>query len=208
MNKKGFTLIELLAVIVILAIIALIALPIVLNMISDLRKDSTEISMKNIDKAASLYFQQNRKDENIIFECSKDKCKYNNKELELNGKTPESGKILIDKSGNITYEDLVLNGFNCYKEHDKFVCDPKKTRKIYKESEIVINSDKEYNLFDYNIYGNSIQNEETLQYESVGDKSKNLFDKSNSSLNKFLVLSPTLSYCSVSSFCILFPYIL
>ena len=56
MNKRGFTLIELLAVIVILAIIALIAVPIVLNIISDVNKNSTEISMKNIDKASSLFF--------------------------------------------------------------------------------------------------------------------------------------------------------
>ena len=163
MNKKGFTLIELLAVIVILAIIAVIAIPIVLNIISDLRKDSTEICMKNIEKAASLYYQENYNEENIVFECSKDKCKYNNKELELNGKSPENGKILIDKKGNITYEDIVLNGFNCYKEHEKFVCDTKKIRKTYNESEIVINSDKEYNLFDYNIYGNSVEKENNIQ---------------------------------------------
>ena len=121
--------------------------------------------MENIDKAASLYFQQNINEENIIFECSKGKCKYNNKELEISGKTPESGKILIDKSGNITYEDIVLNGFNCYKEHKKFVCDTKKIRKTYNESKIVINSESEYNLFDYNIYGNSVQNEESFYVE-------------------------------------------
>ena len=174
--KKGFTLIELLAVIVILAIIALIAVPIVLNIISDVNKNSTQISMENIDKAASLYFQTNNNEENIIFECNKGKCKYNNKELEISGKSPESGKILIDKKGNITYEDIVLNGFNCYKEHEKFVCDTKKIIKTYNESKIVINSESEYNLFDYNIYGNSIQNE-ALVYESVGDydSSKNKY---------------------------------
>ena len=184
MNKKGFTLIELLAVIVILAIIALIAIPIVLNIISDVNKNSTEISMKNIDKAASLYYQENYNNENIIFECNNNKCKFGNHELDLTGKSPESGKILIDKKGNITYEDIVLNGFNCYKEHKKFVCDTKKIRKTYNESKIVINSESEYNLFDYNIYGNSVQNETTSQYESVGDKTVNLFDL-NAMLEKF-----------------------
>ena len=83
MSKKGFTLIELLAVIVILAIIALIAVPIVLNIIIDVNKNSTQISMENIDKAANLYFQQNINEQNIIFECSKGKCEYNKKELKL-----------------------------------------------------------------------------------------------------------------------------
>ena len=42
MKNKGFTLIELLAVIVILAIIALIATPIILGIIDDARKSSSE----------------------------------------------------------------------------------------------------------------------------------------------------------------------
>ena len=47
MNKnKGFTLVELLAVIVILAIIALIATPIILNVISDAKKQAALESFK------------------------------------------------------------------------------------------------------------------------------------------------------------------
>ena len=45
-KNKGFTLVELLAVIVILAIIALIATPIILNVISDAKKQAALESFK------------------------------------------------------------------------------------------------------------------------------------------------------------------
>ena len=54
--NKGFTLIELLAVIVILAIIALIAIPQILNVISDSKGKSVDISVKNYLKAVDKYY--------------------------------------------------------------------------------------------------------------------------------------------------------
>ena len=53
-KKNAFTLIELLAVIVILALIALIATPIILDVINDSKKSSTELSLKNYLRAVEL----------------------------------------------------------------------------------------------------------------------------------------------------------
>ena len=68
MNKKGgFTLIELLAVIVILAIIALIATPIVLNIISDAKKESDLRSAEFYIKGLELSIAQaTLKGKNVI----------------------------------------------------------------------------------------------------------------------------------------------
>jgi len=63
MKNKGFTLIELLAVIVILAIIALIATPIILGIIDDARKSSSErgaeLVISSVDLAYSSAYMLN-----------------------------------------------------------------------------------------------------------------------------------------------------
>lgn len=169
--KKGFTLIELLAVIVILAIIALIATPLVINIIEASNKNGSVMSMKIIEKSVKLYFVDHNIeswDENVVFNCNDGVCKSGDDVLNINGKFPEKGKIFLDKKGNITYDGLVINGYNCYKEHNKYVCDKEKTRKIFYENSIVLNNSKASSLLDYNIYGNK---------ESVGDKTDNLMKK-------------------------------
>ena len=163
--KKGFTLIELLAVIVVLAIIALIATPIVLNIINEVNESSNIVSFQNLERSVKLYYSSNGIEENVAFECSDGVCKNGEDILDINGVSPSQGKILIDKNGNITYEELIINGYNCYKEHDKPVCSKDKIRKTFNENSIVINTEKEYSLLDYNIYGN---------IDEVGDRTKNL----------------------------------
>jgi len=56
MKNKGFTLIELLAVIVILAIIALIATPIILGIIDDARKSSSERGAELVISSVELAY--------------------------------------------------------------------------------------------------------------------------------------------------------
>ena len=96
MKKNGFTLIELLAVIIILAFITLIAVPIILNIIKDVKNNASEISIQNYFDAVELAIaNENMKSPNFsldgIYEISKD------------GKTITNGnKILkINYEGNL-----------------------------------------------------------------------------------------------------------
>ena len=117
MNKKGFTLIELLAVIIILAIIALIATPIVLNIIEDVKEQSSLRSADFYLDAIELAIVQstlkadtitdgtyNIKDGNICrnADCSK------TLEVEVNGEVPTSGTVTI-KNGQIDNILLTLD---------------------------------------------------------------------------------------------------
>lgn len=172
--KKGFTLIELLAVIVLLAIIALIAVPIVLNIIGEVKQSSSVVNFKNIERTVKLYYATQKKSENIVFECENSVCKNGDDILAIKGQAPSQGKILIDKKGNIIYDELVINGYNCYKEQEKYVCSKDKIRKIFTDNTIIINTTKASELIDYKIYGNSIQED-----AEVGDKTKNLLNRFN-----------------------------
>lgn len=124
--KKGFTLVELLAVIVILAIICFITIPIALNIVSKIDKQSAEIGMESIENAAKLYYnnqQLNNNMSNTIFICSKGNCSNNGIMLELNGVKPQSGEIIIDKDGNITMDSIILDGFLCKKNDKEYECE-------------------------------------------------------------------------------------
>ena len=113
MNQKknyGFTLIELLAVIVILGIIAVIAVPIVKNITKDAKMKAFTNSARGIIRAGDLYYSKkdmmDEIDGNIIFE-------FPNKasELEINGKLPEDGKMIINEDGDIAI--AISNGKYC-----------------------------------------------------------------------------------------------
>ncbi len=123
-NKKGFTLIELLAVIVILAIIALIATPIVLNLIEKARKGAAQDSAYGLRKAAQLYYTssllENVSGLDITFNCDEvNGCvsEDNKVKLDLDGTIPSNGKIEVKSNGEITYSNIVINGYTCEMEN-------------------------------------------------------------------------------------------
>ena len=173
---KGFTLIELLAVIVILAIIALIATPIVLDIIDSTKKSSVEATMKNIEKAALLEYSDlaltNEEKEEIIYNCYDGKCTYNGKTLNVKGDMPDRGRIIVNEDG-ATFENIIIKGYNCIKENNKFTCNNTGLTKVNGTS-ILIDNNETTEIENYRIYGNSIQNGEPtpdtpVDIESVGD---------------------------------------
>ena len=98
MKNKGFTLVELLAVITILAIISIIAVPIVLNLIEDLKIKSYDNSVENVMKAAKIYdLQSELTDEQALM----DQNIYEEVKKNLSGNKPEDGTIYI-KASNIS----------------------------------------------------------------------------------------------------------
>ena len=118
-NKKGFTLIELLAVIVILAIIAVITVPKIADMISSSRQGGAEDSFYGTLKAAELGYTKalqsntNLKGSTCTIEDSKINCT-NGVKIDVSGKTPESGTLVIDSAGSTIAKALTLNGYKCY----------------------------------------------------------------------------------------------
>ena len=118
-NKQGFTLIELLAVIVILAIIAVITVPKIADMISSSRQGGAEDSFYGTLKAAELGYTKALQSNNSLkgstctIEDSKISCT-NGVKIDVSGKTPESGTLVIDSAGSTIAKALTLNGYKCY----------------------------------------------------------------------------------------------
>ncbi len=111
MKNKAFTLIELLAVIVILAIIALIATPIIMNIIKDSKIKAAEISADNYVREIEIAAMRELKlgnvldgeyiiqsDGNLCKETSDKKSCEKIVKIDMKGKKPYGGKILIKKS--------------------------------------------------------------------------------------------------------------
>lgn len=121
-KHKAFTLVELLAVLAILAIIALITVPRILQMVEDSRKSSIDSVIKSVEKAASLYASSLELESEgtlpvtITFENGVSYYQFSGGTktkgnlLDLKGKIPENGKVIIntDKS----YEYQVYNPYD------------------------------------------------------------------------------------------------
>lgn len=101
-NKNGFTLIELLAVIVILSVIALISTPIILEIISKVKKSAFLDSAYGILESAKLFFTENVLEEGFtenktfLFENG------TSNGLGFNGTNPKGGSLTITVDGKIS----------------------------------------------------------------------------------------------------------
>lgn len=101
---KGFTLIELLAVIVILAIVLLISVPLISNVISEARKKSFELSSNAIVRAVDFDYNLSLGEgdtEEVEFNFTNGVLSSSlpNRDIKINGKTPEFGKIKVTTDG-------------------------------------------------------------------------------------------------------------
>ena len=72
-NKYAFTLVELLGVIVVLAILALITIPIISNVINDVRIKALQNSAYGLIEASNLYYAQYGNASNIRFDINDNK---------------------------------------------------------------------------------------------------------------------------------------
>lgn len=100
MKNKGFTLVELLAVIVIISIISIIVIPIVTTKIEESRKNTYYDSAHGIKRALENYY--------ISYDLSNTgftgyDCIFPNQcdEISFKGKIPDTGRISLDKDGNV-----------------------------------------------------------------------------------------------------------
>ena len=111
-KKKAFTLIELLAVIVILAIIALIATPIIGKLVDRARKEAFKESAVGVIRAGEnymgKYILKNHADPSfpIVFVCNGTECTNGEEALDIAGKVPKSGSIILENHKSIKAEYL------------------------------------------------------------------------------------------------------
>ena len=106
-TKRAFTLIELLAVILILGIIALIAGSTIYNMVEHSRKEAYKATVRGVLKSAEHYvtsyplLNRGKPKYPIVFTCDGKECSNGIDKLELEGKLPVSGQVIIEDSSNI-----------------------------------------------------------------------------------------------------------
>ncbi|MDD3453568.1 MAG: type II secretion system protein [Bacilli bacterium] len=112
--KKGFTLIELLAVIVILALIVLIAVPLIMNIITKVKKSAAESSTYNYIQTVETrsVFNEIGGDIEALTE-----GRYNVEDLKntykvnIKGSYPTKGTVDISSKGEISSATLCINDF-------------------------------------------------------------------------------------------------
>ena len=116
-DRKGFTLIELLAIIVILAIIAVITVPLILGIINDATINSITDSAYGYKSAMQNYsmYMQTVDSTSTGLKGSYTVAELKTAGLEVKGKEPNSGIILIDNegiSGCLEYDEYVSYLYN------------------------------------------------------------------------------------------------
>lgn len=106
MKNKGFTLIELLAVILILAIISLIAVPVIGNIINDVKENAFKSSVTALTSTI---------EEKCQVEMIKSEAYTKNytirdgviiPKVDIKGKIPDNGDIKVDDECNVIYDNL------------------------------------------------------------------------------------------------------
>ena len=109
-RNKGFTLVELLAVIVILALIALIATPIILNVISDAKKQAAKDSAYGYMDAVEKYIVSSELEDKSINDGPYSVEELNSMGVSVKGSIPDNGTIKIE-SGSVKSYDIGIDGY-------------------------------------------------------------------------------------------------
>ena len=118
-NKNGFTLVELLGVIVILAILALITIPIISNVVNDVRIKSLQNSAYGLIEAGNLYYAQYGVNSNTRFDIENNLVSSTDTDNLLKYKgSIKSGVVILNKKGNVIV--CVSDGKNAaYKNYNE-----------------------------------------------------------------------------------------
>lgn len=102
-KKRGFTLIELLAVILILAVVSLIAVPIVGNIINEVKKTAYKQSAIGLVESANNYYASYLagSEQDIVFQFSSG-VQTSEQKLEYKGQVDGSGSVRLFSDGTVT----------------------------------------------------------------------------------------------------------
>lgn len=102
-KNRAFTLIELLAVILILAVVSLIAVPVVNNIINEVKKNAYRQSAIGLVESANNYYASNLSQtaQDIVFEFSSG-IQTSEQKLEYKGQVDGSGTVRLYSDGTVT----------------------------------------------------------------------------------------------------------
>ena len=130
-NKEAFTLVELLGVIVVLAILALITIPIISNVINDVRIKALQSSAYGLIEASNLYYAQYGTNNNLRFNITGNKVQSSDTDKLLTYKgSVKEGTVILDKKGQVTV--CVTDGKNsAYKNYNESKVTTKKGDTCY-----------------------------------------------------------------------------
>ena len=150
-KRNAFTLVELLGVIVVLAIFALITIPIISNVINDVRIKSLENSAYGLVEASNLYYAQYGTNSNLRFNITGNKVesKDTDKLLTYKGSVKE-GTVILDKKGKVTV--CITDGKNsAYKNYNETKVTTVKGKCEIKDNSSIVYLDDEATLSELSL---------------------------------------------------------
>ena len=122
--NKGFTLIEILSVMVILGILAVITIPVITNVIDDIKRDSFENSVHGIVESARQYYLNSKLSgemlDEIMFTAKNGKFILDDKELSFSGsaRISDASYVKINGVGQIAIN--ITDGiYSAIKQYDE-----------------------------------------------------------------------------------------
>ena len=149
-KRNAFTLVELLGVIVVLAILSLITIPIISNVINDVRIKSLENSAYGLIEASNLYYAQYGVNSNIRFDIDNNEISSTDTDKLLTYKgSVKEGTVILDKKGQVTV--CINDGKNsAYKNYNETKVTTSKGKIcIIKENSSIIYLDDEATITQY-----------------------------------------------------------
>ena len=180
-RKNGFTLVELLGVIVILAILSLITIPIISNMISDIRIKALRSSAYGLIEASNLYYAQYGNSSNIRFDINDNKVESSDTDNLISYKgSIKTGTIILDKKGKVIV--CITDGKNsAYKNYNENKVTTSKGKICnIKENSNIVYLDDEATLKEYdNSKLTELVNDLTSRVDSLESENETLKEQNN-----------------------------
>ena len=165
-NRKAFTLIELLAVIVILALIMGIATFAITSVVDSSKKSTAELSAKTYISTINKLIVNNLLTSNKLLDGTylvnnEGNLERNSNEyyIDITHDKPNNGLLVINTS-KVESATLIINGYKIVYSNGAYITDNKENETYEEVESVFLKNATVGTLSNYQIYGNSTQNED------------------------------------------------